>query len=166
MSLINLTNRADIECDSLTIINNNGRINVGTSITNLNNTVNSVTGLPIETLNSLQKIGEAIDNDPLFFTNTNSKIDAKQATLNNGTAVTNSQAILSGTKIKNIVPSTGISMTSNIDNITITGIDSYDKPNIDAKLLTINTDITNKQATLSNTTEVANSKTHRAELNN
>ena len=159
MSLINLTNRADIECDSLTIINNNGRINVGTSITNLNNTVNSVTGIPIETLNSLQKIGEAIDNDPLFFTNINSKIDAKQATLNNGTAVTNSQAILSGTKIKNIVPSTGISMTSNIDNITITGIDSYDKLNIDAKLLTINTDITNKQATLSNTTEVANSKT-------
>ena len=50
-------------------------------------------------------------------------------------------------------------MTSNLDNITITGIDSYDKPNIDAKLLTINTDITNKQATLSNTTEVTNCKT-------
>ena len=50
-------------------------------------------------------------------------------------------------------------MTSDIENINITGIDAYDKPNIDSKLLTINTYINKKQPTLSNTTEATNSKT-------
>ncbi len=56
----------------------------------------------------------------------NTNIINKQATLSNGTAVTHSQAILSGIKTKNIVPGTDISLTSDENNITVTGVDAYD----------------------------------------
>ena len=150
---INLTNRNDIACDSLTIINNNGRMNVGTSITNLNNTVNSVTGIPIETLNSIQKIGEAIDNDPQFFTNINNKIDNKQNTLLIADAsvlpANTSQLFdVNNTRFRAINVSAPLSITTpNYEYVSI-NCDSYDKANIDDKLTTINTNINAKQATL------------------
>ena len=50
-------------------------------------------------------------------------------------------------------------MVSNDNNSTITGIDAYTKDEITTKITTVNTDITNKQATLSNAPEVTNSKT-------
>lgn len=154
---INLTNRNDIECDSLTIINNNGRMNVHTSITNLNKTVNSVTGIPIETLNSIQKIGEAIDNDPQFFTNINGKIDNKQnkfliADASVLPANTSRLFDVNNTKFRAINVSAPLSITTpNYEYVTI-NCDSYDKANIDAKLTTINTNITNKQDTIGNGT--------------
>ena len=86
-------------------------------------------------------------------------VSTKQATLSNGTAATNSKAILSGSTIKNSVPGTGISLTSDANNITVTGVDAYDKPNIDSKLSTINANTTNKQATLNNGATVENSRT-------
>ncbi len=46
----------------------------------------------------------------------NTNIINKQATLNNGTTATNSNAILPGNIIKNIVPGTGISLTSDNNN--------------------------------------------------
>ena len=60
-------------------------------------------------------------------------VSTKQATLSNGTAATNSKAVLSVNIIKNIVPGTGISLTSDENYITVTGIDAYDKSNIDGK---------------------------------
>ena len=66
-------------------------------------------------------------------------VGVKQATLSAGTTVTNAQASLSGTKIKNIVPGTGISMTADANNITITG----------QAALSAGTTITNAQAILS-----------------
>ena len=150
---INLTNRNDIECDSLTIINNNGRMNVGTSITNLNNTVNSVTGIPIETLNSIQKIGEAIDNDPQFFTNINNKIDNKQnkfliADASVLPANTSHLFDENNTGFRAINVSAPLSITTHNYEYVSINCDSYDKENIDNKLTTINTNINAKQATL------------------
>ncbi len=40
-------------------------------------------------------------------------------------------------------------MSSDVNNITVTGVDAYDKSNIDGQLTTINTNITAKQPTLS-----------------
>ena len=49
-------------------------------------------------------------------------------------------------------------MSSNDNNITITGVDAYDRGNIDGKLQTINTNVNNKQATLSNGTLITGSQ--------
>ena len=75
---INLTNRNDIICDSLVILsNNNPRVDVGTSINQINNTITSVVGLPVATLNSLEKVAIAINNDPQFFTNMQASINTR-----------------------------------------------------------------------------------------
>ena len=37
------------------------------------------------------------------------------------------------TIIKHIKPGTGISLSSNANNITVNGVDAYDKSNIDSK---------------------------------
>ena len=156
---INLTNRSDLVVDSLEIIlpANQGRLNVATSIKTLNNTVNSVTGLPVETLNSLQKIGDAINNDPLFFTNIDNDIKKKQNTIQNGTIITGSQSLLNTTtsKLKNIV-CTNLTVATDDNNITITA--PYDKTTLDGKfdnkqnLLSNGTIITGSQSLLNTTT--------------
>ena len=76
-------------------------------------------------------------------------VSTKQATLSTGLASTGSQSILSGTTIKTIVPGTGVSLSSDVNGIAVTGIDAYDKANIDSKISTINTNVGAKQATLS-----------------
>jgi hypothetical protein len=43
----------------------------------------------------------------------NTNIGGKQATLSNGDAFTNSQALLSGDKIKNLIPGLNMSMPNN-----------------------------------------------------
>ena len=159
MSGINLTNRLNIIADSLEIIlpANQGRLNVATSIKTLNNTVNSVTGLPVETLNSLQKIGDAINNDPLFFTNIDNDIKKKQNIIQNGTIITGSQSLLNTTtsKLKNIV-CTNLTVATDDNNITITA--PYDKTTLDGKfdnkqnLLSNGTIITGSQSLLNTTT--------------
>ena len=190
---LSLNNSKDIVANSISIIKGNRTIDVLESI-------DAVTGHAPSTLNTLEKLATAMNNDPAFFTTlstsignkadksntytqivTNGLLDkkvddtemtdyalktyvttavgTKQATLTTGTAVTNSQAILSGSIIKTIVPGTGISLSSDANGIIVTGTDAYDKANIDGKTTTINTNVTAKQATLSNGTEVTNSKT-------
>ena len=189
---ISLNNSKDIVANSVSVIKGNRTID-------LVETIDAVQGLAPETLNSLEKLASAMNNDPNFFTAistaigdkadksttytrlvTNDLLDKKvddtemvdyahktyvtsavntrQATLGNGTAITNSQAILATDKIKNIVPGTGISMVSNDNNITITGVDAYNKDEITTKIQTINTEINKKQATLSNGTLITGSK--------
>ena len=190
---ISLNNSKDIVANSVSIIRGNRTID-------LVETIDAVQGFAPSTLNSLEKLATAMNNDPAFFTTLstsignkadksttytktsmdaflNAKVDdtemtddalktyvttavgTKQATLTTGTAVTNSQAILSGSIIKTIVPGTGISLSSDANGIIVTGTDAYDKSNIDGKITTINTNVAAKQATLSNGTEVTNSKT-------
>ena len=90
---LSLTNSKDIVANSITVIKGNRAID-------LLETIDAVTGLAPDTLNSLEKLAKAMNDDPVFFTALSSAIDNKQATLSNGTAVTNSQAILSANKIK------------------------------------------------------------------
>ena len=134
---ISLNNSKDIVANSVSVIKGNRTID-------LVETIDAVQGLAPETLNSLEKLASAMNNDPNFFTAistaigdkadkittytrlvTNDLLDKKvddtemadyalktyvtsavntrQATLSNGTAVTNSQAILSVAKIKKIL---------------------------------------------------------------
>ncbi len=87
---VNLTNRDAIVCNNIHIINNSETLNVESSIKQLNNTINSVVGLPVETLNSLEKVATTINNDPLFFTTIDNDIKDKRKTIN-GYIITNSQ---------------------------------------------------------------------------
>ena len=164
---ISLNNSKDIVANSVSVIRGNRTID-------LVETIDAVQGFAPSTLNSLEKLATAMNNDPAFFTSlstsignkadksntytqivTNGLLDkkvddtemtdyalktyvttavgTKQATLTTGTAVTNSQAILSGSIIKTIVPGTGISLSSDANGIIVTGTDAYDKANIDGK---------------------------------
>ena len=256
---INLTNREDIICNSLKIVTNSQTINIEEKLNNtydkttVNNMLSNVVGLPPATLNSLEKVSTALDNDPTFFTTINTKLDAKApilttstktelsdavstintsignkqnkfliaetiptntarlfdsgntkfralnvnaplsittpnydylslscdaydktnidgkiTTINNtletkattttvntkqdklvlGTSITGSQSLFNTTtsKLKNIVGA-NLTLTSDVDNLTITGIDAYDKTNIDGKITTINNNISAKRNT-------------------
>ena len=57
---VTVTNSVDIVANSVQIIKDNELINVLDKITNF-------TGLPPETMDSLEKIANAMDNDPNFF---------------------------------------------------------------------------------------------------
>ena len=61
-------------------------------------------------------------------------LNTKQATLSAGTASTGSQSILSGSTIKKIVPGPGISLSSDVNSVTVTGRDSYTKSEVDTKI--------------------------------
>ena len=55
-----------------------------------------------------------------------------QEKLSAGTASANSQSVLSGSTIKNIVPGTGLTLSSDANKIVITGIDAYTKDEVAA----------------------------------
>ncbi len=61
-------------------------------------------------------------------------LNTKQATLTAGAATTGSQSILSGSTIKNIVPGTDRSLSSDVNGVTVTGRDSYTKDQVHAKI--------------------------------
>ena len=145
---VSLNNSEDIVANSIGIIKGNKTIDVYESIS-------AVQGLAPETLNSLEKVATAIDNNPQFF----QTVANKQATLSNGTLITGSQSLLNTatSKIKNIVGK-NLTLTADDNNITIEGVDAYDKLNIDGKLETINTNVANKQAALSNGTLITGSQ--------
>ena len=88
-------------------------------------------------------------------TDVTASLNTKQATLSTGTATTGSQSILSGSLIKTIVPGTGISLSSNVNGITVTGIDAYTKTettnflNAKANSSDVTASLNTKQATLS-----------------
>ena len=89
---LSLNNSKDIVANSISVLKGNRTIDVL-------ETIDAVQGLAPDTLNSLE-LATAMNNDPAFFTALSPAIENKQATLSNGTAVTDSQAILSGNKIK------------------------------------------------------------------
>ena len=65
-----LTNSVDIVANSVQIIKNDQVVDVLDNITN-------ITGLPPETMNSLEKIASAMDNDPDFFSNRRQRFGGK-----------------------------------------------------------------------------------------
>ena len=165
---LSLNNSKDIVANSVSVLKGNRTIDVL-------ETIDSLTGLAPATLNSLEKLADALNKDSVFFTTVTTALDnkadksttytqsasnllldakvdgtemtnyalktdvtaavsTKQATLSNGTAITNSKAILSGSTIKNIVPGIGsISLTSDENNITITGINAYTVDQVNTK---------------------------------
>ena len=92
---LSLNSSKDIVANSISILKGNRTIDVL-------ETIDAVQGLAPDTLNSLEKLATAMNNEPAFFTALSSAIDNKQATLSDGTAITNSQAILSANKIKTL----------------------------------------------------------------
>ncbi len=68
-------------------------------------------------------------------TEVTASLNTKQATLTAGTSPTGSQAILSGSTIKNIIPGTGMSLSSDANGIVITCRDAYTKTETDDKLI-------------------------------
>jgi hypothetical protein len=80
---VSLNNSEDIVANSIGIIKGNKTVDVYEAIS-------AVQGLAPETLNSLEKVATAIDNNPQFF----QTVANKQATLSNGTLITGSQSLL------------------------------------------------------------------------
>ena len=124
---LSLTNSKDIVANSITVIKGNRAID-------LLETIDAVTGLAPDTLNSLEKLATSLNNDSNFFNFVTNGLNNKQNTLSNGTSLTGSKSLLNTTsaKIKNIVGS-NLTLTEYDNNLTITAIDAYDKPNIDTK---------------------------------
>jgi hypothetical protein len=126
---LSLTNSKDIVANSITVIKGNRAID-------LLETIDAVTGLAPDTLNSLEKLATALNNDSNFFNFVTNGLNNKQNTLSNGTSLTGSKSLLNTTsaKIKNIV-GTNLTLTADDNNLTIEAVDAYDKPNIDGKFL-------------------------------
>jgi hypothetical protein len=147
MSFISLTNTNDQYANSFSLINDDG-----TTTDILDAASSRVSGIAPATLNTITKLSNALQNDPLIFSK-------KQDKIVYGETIAGSQSILSSTtaKMKNIVAGTGISFNPNTeDNITISA--AYDKTTLDGKfdnknnLLSNGTLITGSQSLLNTTT--------------
>ena len=79
---VTLTNTVDIVADSIHVKKDNKLIDVMDNIQN-------IAGLPPETLNSLEKIANAMDNDPNFFQTMAHGLNAKLNTSTFSQAMTN-----------------------------------------------------------------------------
>ena len=69
MSNVSLSGVKEIIADSVSLIEGNEIINIKEKFydkSTVNTMLSSVVGLPPETLNSLQKVSTALDNDPIF----------------------------------------------------------------------------------------------------
>ena len=150
---LSLNNSKDIIANSISILKGNRTIDVL-------ETIDAVSGLAPETLNSLEKLATAMNNDPGFFTTLSTDIDAKQDKLITSSIPANTGRLFEtdSTNFRAINVSTPLSITATRSDYLTIASDTYDKANIDGKLTTINTNITNKQATLSNGTTATNSK--------
>ena len=138
MSNVSLSGVKEIIADSVSLIEGNEIINIKDKFydrSTVNTMLSSVIGLPPETLNSLEKVSNALDDDPNFFTTINGKFDNKQNKLILGTPITGSQNLLNTTtsKLKNIVAS-NLTLTTDDNNLTITGINAYTKTETDVEL--------------------------------
>ena len=63
-------------------------------------TIDAVQGFAPSTLNSLDKLAKAMNDDPNFFTELSNAISGKQKTLSNGTLSTGSKSLLDTTSAK------------------------------------------------------------------
>ena len=124
---LSLTNSKDIVANSITVIKGNREVDVLA-------TIDAVQGFAPSTLNSLEKLAKAMNDDANFFTTLSTDINKKQNTLSNGTLITGCKSLLVNTtttsKIKNIV-GTNLTLTEDENNITIAA--AYDKSALDTK---------------------------------
>ncbi len=74
---INLTNSNDLIVNSLSLIRGNNVEDISEIYLSKDEAITGIVGLPVATLNTLEKIGASIDNDPNFFTNNQINIDQK-----------------------------------------------------------------------------------------
>ena len=66
MNGLSLTNTRDIKCNSIYLNSDNDIKNI-LEIFASKNDINTISGLPPSTLNTLQKLAEALGNNPDFF---------------------------------------------------------------------------------------------------
>jgi ribonuclease PH len=75
--MVSLTNSKDIVANSISVIDKHKVIDLKELFLSKLDAINSIVGLPVETLNSLQKLGEAINNDEDFFNSMMRQINLK-----------------------------------------------------------------------------------------
>jgi hypothetical protein len=65
---VSMNNSRDIVANTISVIDGNKVIDLKELFLSKLDAINNIVGLPVETLNSLQKLGEAINNDGDFST--------------------------------------------------------------------------------------------------
>ena len=159
---VSLNNSKDIVASSIGIIKGNKTIDVVEAIS-------AVQGLAPETLNSLEKVATAIDNNPQFFQTVASGLAAKADkseltaavnTINTSINAKQNKFIIAeipantgrlfdnnSTKFRAINVTTPLSITATRDDYLTISSDTYDKANIDGKITTINNALDTKATT-------------------
>ena len=74
---LSLTNSRDITCNTINLVINNDVKNI-LDIFALKDTITSITGLPPETLNTLEKLADALGDRPDFFNYVSSQLALKR----------------------------------------------------------------------------------------
>ena len=64
---VSLTNSKDIVANSISVIDYNNVVNIMDVIGQINNIITVIVGNPPLTMNTLEKISQAINNDPQFY---------------------------------------------------------------------------------------------------
>ena len=101
--MVSLSGVKEIISDTISLQEGNQIVNIKDKFydkSTVNTMLSSVVGIPPDTLNSLQKVSTALNNDPNFFTSISGKLDDKQDTISNGTSITGSQHLLNTTTSK------------------------------------------------------------------
>ena len=101
--MVSLTGVKEIIADTISLQEGNQIVNIKDKFydkSTVNTMLSSVVGIPPDTLNSLQKVSTALNNDPIFFTSISGKLDDKQDAISNGTSITGSQNLLNTTTSK------------------------------------------------------------------
>ena len=77
---VSMTNTLDIVANTISVIDKNKVIDLKELFLSKLDAINNIVGLPVETLNSLQKLAEAINSDANFFNTIMAKINEKSDT--------------------------------------------------------------------------------------
>ena len=73
----NLSNSVDLIANSVKIIKGNQLEDITTLFLSKDEAVSGIVGIPPATLNTLEKISNALDNDPNFFTSNEGRLQSK-----------------------------------------------------------------------------------------